>query len=483
MKINLSLEQIKNILNSSQTNPAKLDPQILIDTLSLNSNNQAQNWLFLAIKGEKFDGHDFLLQALKNGAIAFVVSAQVWTTKSEDYKKQVLESINNIFFVDDTVLALHKIAEYFLQSKNIKKIVITGSVGKTTTKDVLFFVLKHFYKTQATKGNFNNHIGVPLTIFEIEDDTEICVFEIGINHKNEMNQLSKIVKPDIGIILNIGKSHLEYLKDLDGVLDAKWELIENIKQNGVLFLNGDDDKLLEKFKAEKEVLKHKIDIKNYGKNFNNNFSGKIISVNNENQTLEFSENLDLDGKKYQFEFSVLGMAGFYSALVAFSVCRTLGIEAEQIIERLKQFNDRTKMRFERSEVNGIQIINDCYNANPTSMTEALLVFSKLDAQKTGKKIIVLGDMLELGESSDIEHKNLANVLKDLSVDMIFLYGEKSFLTYQELVSLNLKNKIFFHSFSKDEIAENLKKNIKQNDMLFFKASRGMKLEEIIAKIV
>jgi UDP-N-acetylmuramoyl-tripeptide--D-alanyl-D-alanine ligase len=177
------------------------------------------------------------------------------------------------------------------------------------------------------------------------------------------------------------------------------------------------------------------------------------------------------------------MAGFYSALVAFSVCRTLGIEAEQIIERLKQFNDRTKMRFERSEVNGIQIINDCYNANPTSMTEALLVFSKLDAQKTGKKIIVLGDMLELGESSDIEHKNLANVLKDLSVDMIFLYGEKSFLTYQELVSLNLKNKIFFHSFSKDEIAENLKKNIKQNDMLFFKASRGMKLEEIIAKIV
>ena len=422
MKINL--EELKNILNTNSTNPKNSDFRNPINSISINSKNKTQNSLFIAIKGEKFDGHDFLLQAAENGAIGFVVSEKIWQTKNEEYTREILKKLKNIFFVDDTILALHKISENLLDSKNIKKIVITGSVGKTTTKDVLFFVLKNFFRTQATRGNLNNHIGVPLTIFEIADNTEICIFEIGINHKNEMSQLSRIVKPDIGIILNIGKSHLEYLKDLDGVLDAKWEIVENIKENGILFFNGDDEKLRDKIEIEKEILNKRIQIKNYGSNLKSNFCGKIVSFAIEKQVFEFFEFTDLDAKKYTFDFSVLGMAGFYSALVAFGVCRTLGIPAEKIVERLSEFNDRTAMRFEKKEINGIQIINDCYNANPTSMQEALLVFEKFKAENYAKKIVVLGDMLELGESSENEHRNLASVLGNLNLDAIFFVWRK-----------------------------------------------------------
>jgi UDP-N-acetylmuramoyl-tripeptide--D-alanyl-D-alanine ligase len=358
----------------------------------------------------------------------------------------------------------------------------------------------------------NNHLGVPLTIFHLKGSEKICIFEVGINHKNEMKNLSNIIKPDIGIILNIAKSHLEYLINLDGVLEAKWELVENISQNGILVLNRDDEKLMSKLDKTQKTLQKKLDIilfgkknnfdefkKSKNKNKNENIYGEILKIaeNLKSQKIKIIDN----DKEYIFDFKILGDSGLYAALACFTICKKLDIDSEKIVKYLSKFDETSKMRFEIKNVGEISVIDDSYNANPTSMAESLKLFSKIQPfQKFEyfeykdkifeknknfkiKKIAVLGDMLELGQNSKKEHENIAEFIKNenLNIDYIFCFGKESFFIFQKLKEFGYKN--IFWSNEKLDIIKNINEIIKKGDFLFLKGSRGMKLEEILENIV
>ncbi len=466
--MNLSINQISKLFNLLPINPDSARTQI--ETVSTNSKNIPQNCLFVALKGEKFDAHDFLEEAKQ--ANALILEKNIFEIKTEKYKNFVLANLKNIFFVDDSLTALQQLAKFYLSTKNLTKIAITGSVGKTTTKDVLFNTSKFFFNSIATKGNLNNHIGLPLSIFEISDDNELCILEMGINQPHEMQNLADIVKPNIGIITNIGNSHLKYLKDKGGVLNAKWQLVDKIKKNGFLLVNGDDEKLNKKAVEEKEnLLTKNVKIIKVGHSKNNDFFGEIVNFENDMQTLKIYEKSSI--KSSTFDFKILGEAGFYSAIFCFAVLRCLNIDGKKIAEALANFCERSSKRFERKIIGNVEVINDAYNANPDSMNEALLVFEKLKSKN--KKIAILGDMLELGDDSEIEHRKLARLLSQISLDFIFLHGENCLFTLNELQKLQNK-KNFFWSNNKDVLATEIKKNLKPNDLILLKASRGMKLE-------
>lgn len=499
--IKLSFEKIietlnfeKKINNYFDFEILKENPNKYISMASINSNCEKENFLFVALKGKNTDATNFLIQAFENGASYFLVDKNNWNDKDSDFKTKILEykNLKNIIICNDVEKAFQILAKQFLilaneKNPNLEKIILTGSVGKTTTKDVLSFVLKKIYgeeKVLSTKGNLNNQLGVPITIFELTGEEEICIFEVGINHKNEMDNLSSIINPNIGIILNIGKSHLEFLKDLDGVLDAKWELVNNISKNGSLILNLNDEKLMQKLKNLKNdknlnliLFGEKTNIDSEIKNKFKNFILGNLNEINENFSMQ-----KIEIKNNKFDIKILGKAGLYASLACFSVCKALKsqIADELITKYLSIFNERSKMRFEIQKINGISVINDSYNANPTSMAESLSTFEKLIV-KNGEKIVIIGDMLELGEASKSEHKNIGKIISKMNFKHIFLYGEESFYIFEDLKTNH--NNIFWTK-DKNEITEKINNEniLKNGDFLFLKGSRGMKLESILENI-
>lgn len=459
--MNLPIDAIAHIISPHIIRPfSSIVTGISIDTRTL-----VPGTMFIALRGER-DGHAFVDIARDKGAVAYCVSQQI----SEEYA--TLHGLHNVIIVHDTTKALHTIARWYLKKVGPTTIGITGSCGKTSVKDMLFHCVRETYHAIATQGNLNNHLGVPLTISRLDGTENLCILELGINHPEEMRTLAEIVTPDIAVITGIGKAHLEHFKTQDGVLNAKWELVQHIKKNGVLVINGDDELLRAKIRDVQHCR-----VITFGMREHNDVVGLIEEKTNTTQRLRVT--LNNHGRDVlSCTTHVVGTLGAYNTLATIAAAVALGMDLTYCAQRVATYMPNTAMRFHVSTVRGITIINDAYNANPTSMAAGLQAFA--EQKITGKKIAVLGDMLELGDAADEEHRTIGARVAQLGIDMLVCCGihAEKIIEGAEHAGFDTTRRVWIEN-NKHAVVDFLKKHAVSGDAIFVKASRGMKLEEII----
>ncbi len=411
-----------------------------------------EGMLFVALVGSSFDGNDYVHQAVKAGAAGCVVSRRV-------------EADTDVILVEDTTIALGQIAKYYKEKFSVPFVGITGSVGKTTTKDMISCALSCKYNVLKTYKNFNNHIGLPLTLLRLEKEHEVGVIEMGMSGFGEIDYLASLVHPDVAVFTNIGLSHVEKLGSRENILKAKTEMLAHLKDDGLVVLCADDDMLL----TLKDGLKHKYVYYGIENKDADIFAENIVSdgVNTEFDIVENSE-------VYHASIPVLGEHNVKNALAAFAVARHFRTQPCDIINALKDFVPG-QMRQNILKSGGITVINDCYNASPSSAEAGLKILNQLSGQR---KIAVLGDMLEMGDLSEYAHRLVGKYVVDFDVDFLITVGNKS----EEIVNGAIENgfnKNNAKSFADNQSAiEFLDSFVKEGDIILVKASRSMKLEEI-----
>lgn len=435
------------LINGSQNYPVK--------NISIDSRNITKDDLFIAIKGKTLDGHKFIKEAINKGATSIIVSEQYQESKT----------INQIL-VEDTTKALGDIAHYYRTKFSPIVVAITGSNGKTTTKEMVAEIIKNHYQIIKAQDSFNNDIGVPLTVLQLTEQTQVMVLEMEMNEIGGTKRLCDIAQPHIGVITNIGDTHLEFLHSRDGVAQEKSELLEAISKTGTAILNADDPivkNIGERFQFKKKLcygIKNKADF----------VANKIIDKYE--QGSEFLLN-----NKDTIKLMIPGLYNIYNALAAITVASVLGIEFSEIIKALEKFK-LPAMRMERLNISGIEIINDAYNANPQSMMVALNTFVKFPSN--GRKIAILGDMLELGEQSPKLHKNLGKNLP-AGIDILVTVGEMAKYIASGAQENSNKPDIILTFDNPTEAGNKLVDIIKINDKILIKGSRAVKMEQIIYK--
>lgn len=412
---------------------------------------------FIPLVGEKFDSHDYILSSFEKGGSGCLTHKDI---PSIDGKI--------IIKVEDTLAALRKLATYYRQKFEIPFVGITGSVGKTSTKDMVFSVLSKKYNVLKTQGNFNNEIGVPLTVFNLESSHEAAVVEMGMSGLGEISRLTSIVKPDIAIITNIGLSHIEKLGSRQNILKAKMEILEGLKDKGLVILNGDDNLLY----GLKDFLKYRTVF--YGMEDGLDYQAYNISSQGEQGT---SFEITIGNNNYKVNVPAPGLHNIHNALAAIAVGVELNIPVNDIIKGIGEFLPG-KMRLNIIDLNGIKIINDAYNASPQSMEVAINVLKDV-ASGNNRTIAVLGDMLELGDLSIKAHKDIGRYAVTKEVDYIFAVGEKSKDIVEGAIEAGVEKGRALHFKDNTEAGKFLINFVQPGDVLVVKGSRGMKMEEIV----
>lgn len=429
---------------------------IAINEIVTDSRVPSSNSLFIPIQGENFDGHDYLRQAFHNGAVA-----ALW--QKDKKVPSFLPSDFPVFYVEDTVKALQQLAAAYRNKINPIVIGITGSNGKTTTKDLIASVVKTTYQTHATNGNFNNEIGLPLTILSMPGETEVLVLEMGMSNFGEIERLSKIAAPDYAIITNIGESHIEYLGSRVGIAKAKSEIIKGMNETGYLLIDG-DEKLLAAFHSRDRVI-------TCGFKTGNDVVIEGAKISHQHTAFKLEV-----GSSYTIP--LLGKHHALNATFAITLAKQLHI-ADSMIKQALLTIQLTSMRFEMiTGKNGVSIINDAYNASPTSMKASIEVVKQMDGFE--KKIVVLGDILELGEQSHHFHESVGEVI-DASIAVLFTFGVQAKTISSKVNSQDLPV-ICKHFDSIDALIDELDSYLNQDTLILFKASRGMQFEKMIDKI-
>lgn len=444
---------IKDVLKAVNGSLLCGDLQTRIDTVSTDSKNIGTNCLFVPIIGERVDAHRFIGDAAANGAAASFTSEHDEADKSIAYIR-----------VSDTQEALKDLGRYYGNLITIPKIGITGSVGKTTTKEMIACALSAGKKVFKTSGNNNSQIGVPLTLLRMSGEDEIAVIEMGISIPGEMNKLASLLTLDCAVVTNIGVSHIEQLKTQDGICEEKFHIEEAIKGDGPLFLNGDDEVI----KRHMGELKHSFIL--FGLDENNDYRAVNIKSNSSGTGTDFD--ILNNNKKYHVRLNVLGTHNVRNALVAFAIATRYGIQAEAAIEALAGF-EGVSMRQQISVVNGITYIDDSYNASPDSMRAGINVLCQLESK--GRRIAVLADMLELGDKSPEYHYETGRYISTQPVDEVIIYGSLAG-EIGKGATLNGDIKVT-EMDSREKINEYLQNTLKAGDTVLFKGSRGMKLNE------
>ena len=420
---------------------------------------------YIGIKGENFDGNTLWKQAFEKGAIAVIL-------QGINFEKENLEQYKdkNIIIVEDTIKALADIATYKreLYGKDFPVVGVTGSVGKTSTKDIISNVVSQKYKTLKTQGNNNNEIGLPFTIFNLKDH-EAAVIEMGMNHFNEISKLTKIAKPTVSVITNIGTSHIGNLGSRENILKAKLEILEGMDKKN-LVINNDND-LLHKYNLENKD----IEIHTYGiENKSDVMAENIILNENNSQFI-----CNLKGEKFEVKVPVGGIHFVYNALCAVTVGKLLGLDIEQIKHGIETF-ELTKKRMDITQLdNGVTIINDSYNASFESMQASLKYLSGL---KSKRKIAVLGDMFELGKYSEELHKKVGKEVVKNNIDILICSGDCSKNIVEEAKRNGMKSNNIYYFENKNDIEKNIKQIWEKGDVILFKASNGMKFFEIVESL-
>ncbi len=449
--MNLTVNEIFQAVNGK--NEVGVLTDLLITQVEFDTRKVASNTLFIPLIGSR-DGHDFIEQAFSNGAVL---------TLSD----RLLDIEVPYILVEDTLKAFQDLARYYLKKINPKVCGITGSNGKTTTKDMTASVLSTTYKTYKTQGNYNNEIGLPYTIMCIDDSIEVLVLEMGMDRKGDIELLTSIGTPDVAAITMIGESHMEHLGSRSGIAAAKMEIVSGLKNNGVLVVPESEPLL-------KPLLKKVTQqIETFGLNGSGDLSGIILDEKKESTTFTVNR-----FEKEIFSIPVLGQYNVGNALIAIAIGELLGVSVENIKAGLATF-DMTKNRTEWLETkDGVHILSDVYNANPTAMKLVLDSFKKVETQ--GKKIVVLGDMLELGPDSEEMHRSIGSHLDPMDIDLVYLYGSQMKYLYDDLKATFARENIFiFDTADKDKMKQEIAKKLNPSDTLFFKASNGMGLKEIV----
>lgn len=418
--------------------------------LCLDSREKAKGVVFWPIKGTRFDAHKFVPQMEKDGALMSVVN-----------KESVEENTIKMYApVDDTTKALLKLAKGYQRLFKVKKVAITGSNGKTTTKEMVKAVLSAKYNTHATQGNFNNHIGVPMTLFQLKHSHEAAVVEMGTSGPDEIRPLSLAVEPDVAVITNIGASHLERLGDLDGVFREKITIKEGLKAGGTLIVNADDPRLCKVRKTRN------MNVVTFG------VKRGIIKP----EKLTWNENACADfyiGRTH-FVLNVPGTHNLYNSLAAIAVGDAFRVPRTTIARALGNFR-ATNMRMEIRKAAGFKIVSDCYNANPSSTRMALQTIGHMDIR--GSRIAVLGDMLELGKASKDLHKEIGALVPEMNFDLLLAVGKDAQEFVKGARAAGMAQT--YHFDSVQEVIEFLGDVVSEGDVVLVKGSRGMHMEQVV----
>ncbi len=431
-----------------------------INHVSTNSSDIKNNTLFVPIIGEKVDAHSFINDSFFNGAIATLTS-----------KSEICNNKKNWILVNDTKLALQQIAFYYRSKFSIPIIGITGSVGKTTTKEIVASALSFNKNILKTSGNQNSQIGLPLTIFNIEKHHDIAVLEMGMSQFGEMKKLADISKPDIAIITNIGISHIESLKSQKNIFSEKIHIADYVKQKGKLYLNGDDEILY----SESKNLN--ITPTLFGLSEHCNWRAHSIKTYE-----DFSEFVLVTPKneEYIFKIPAIGIHNIYNTLAAIAVAHDLGFSFENIQKGLNSYKTPDMRQNVHKLKNRITLIDDSYNASPDSIKSGISVLNSIS--KDGRKIAVLADMLELGDYSKQEHFNLGKFCAEAFIDILITIGNEAKQIALGAESIN--DKIITYTFDNNQQAiDKLNLILKDNDTLLVKGSRCMKTDVIVKNII
>ena len=456
----ITLEELISLFGK----PYNMKLGVDIDGIEIDSRRDVKNKLFFAIKGQKVDGHTFLEDVFSHGASGAFI---------EDERYLSVKDGINLFLVDSVVDALGKLARYYLDKvdKDMLKIAITGSAGKTTTRYLIAQALSHREKVYTPRKNLNTEIGVPLAIFGIPEDANILIFEFGADRPGDIAYLADMVRPEIGIITNIGPAHIEKFGSIEEVAHTKWALAERVMDEGLLLYNA-DDAILEKraFTYNGRKL-----------GFGRSPDAFTRLIDYEKRTDGEDIRVSVGGKIYSYRLHLFGMANIYNILALVSLLWYLyegNIDfLEEIIPKLKPPEGR--LVFKELSNKNIIIIDDTYNSNPLSLENSLEVLSRFNERR---KIAILGDMLELGRVSRIYHREIGRKIAIKGwADMILAYGKDMAFLVDGASDFGLRDVHFFED--RDGLLKFLIEHIKPNDVCLFKASRGMMFEDILSKVM
>ncbi|MDW0110154.1 UDP-N-acetylmuramoyl-tripeptide--D-alanyl-D-alanine ligase [Sporosarcina aquimarina] len=434
---------------------------ITVTGATIDSRSITEGDLFIPFRGEHANGHVYVQSAVEKGA-----AASLWLIDEPNPPADI-----PLIFVEDAELALQQLARSYREQLTCTVIGVTGSNGKTSTKDLLASVLGAQFAVRKTEGNFNNELGMPLTILSLEEETEVAVLEMGMSGFGEISFLSKLAKPDIAIITNIGEAHMQDLGSREGIAKAKFEIIEGLPSNGTFYYDGDEPLLTS------AVSKHsELDAKSFGYGEELDLTAKDIQVTE--QGSQFTVFGQINGN---FVIPVFGEHQVKNALAAMLVARKLGMTDEAIRNALLNAK-LTPMRMQPVTVkSGALVINDAYNAAPTSMRAALSFIGQTKLRTD--KWVVLGDMLELGEDERYFHESVADQLGTLGLKGIALFGPRMKWLYEELRSRDAKVELIWTENDYTPIVSALRNSIDERSIVLLKGSRGMALENVLKGIL
>ncbi|MCU5394712.1 UDP-N-acetylmuramoyl-tripeptide--D-alanyl-D-alanine ligase [Bacillus toyonensis] len=456
--INRTLKQVEQMING--TGLAEQYEGITIQGVSIDTRKIKKGNLYVPIQGERFDGHAFVDKAVENGAVATL------------WMKDVANPPENlpVIFVEDTLLALQMLAKNYRDQLDVKVIGVTGSNGKTSTKDIVTSLLATKFKVQKTEGNFNNHIGLPLTILNLEENTEVAVLEMGMSSRGEIEFLSKLARPNAAIITNIGEAHLMDLGSREAIAEAKLEIVAGLQEGGVFVYNGDEPLLTNRV-PEMNLATETV---TFGDARANDYYPTTVTL--QATGTHFKMNRE---ENISFYIPVLGKHNVYNTLASMAIAKHFGVTWEEMKQGLVTLQ-MTGMRMEIvKKDSGLTVINDAYNASPTAMEAAFHLMNGLDG--FSQKIVVLGDMLELGDQEVQFHYEVGKLIDPAKISYVFTYGRLG-AQIAEGAEINFPGERVKAYHNKEELVKDLQAVVGNNDVVLVKASRGMKLEEVITML-
>ena len=413
---------------------------------------------FFAIAGKKFDGHDYIADVFAKGAICAVVQKDI--DKEKFPGKCILK-------VDDTIQALGDLAREYRKKAGYRVVAITGSVGKTTTRQIIYHVLSRNFRVHQSPNSFNNNIGVPLTFLDAQDGTQIVVAELGTNHPGEIAYLTRIAAPDIAVVTNIHPAHLEGFGDLEAIAKEKMSICEGLLPGGTIIINSDFEPLADFCRRKK------INFMSFGKSPNSDSVAGSIRFHG------LSSSFTIDGM--QVELPLPGPGNVENALAAWAVCKLFGLSAQDFAKAVKTFSG-TKMRAEVIQIGTLTIVNDCYNANPASMKNALEILANIDPSQKHRLVFICGDMAELGSHSEILHVELGEEIAKANINLMLAVGRLSKIAARAAKKKS-KNDLQIKYFEDTLSACNkLHEFIKDYDIILVKGSRTAGLEAAVDKL-
>ncbi|MGB5823194.1 MAG: UDP-N-acetylmuramoyl-tripeptide--D-alanyl-D-alanine ligase [Proteocatella sp.] len=448
---NISIKKILEMTNGTLN--FEIDENLIIENISHDSRQIKENSLYVAINGENLDGHRFVDSALKNGAIAAIVEKP---TSGRD------------ILVDDCYVAIKRIAMAYKDMFDIPIVSVTGSSGKTTTKDMLYYAISKSCNTLRNLGNLNTEIGLPMTIYNLNKEHQCAILEMGMYELGEIDYLAEIARPNIAVITNVGVAHMQSVGSRENILKAKMEISNYMTAKDILIINGDNDMLKT---VDKNAYKFKI--YTFGIEEGNDFRMTSYNVLQNSMKIKAS----MLGEELEYTIPTLGIHNIYNSLSVLGVCKVMGLDMDKSIQGIAEYQP-SKYRMEIKQLGDKTVVEDFYNANPDSMKASIETFKDIDGSR---RVAILADMLELGGISQESHRMIGKIAGDI-FDVIICIGQEASYIGQEAQRLGFAS-INIHCFDKNkEAIEKINSILKPGDTILIKGSRGMKLEEVAESI-